>query len=172
VWYALHVNFIFSVIFWTNVQSKRTTRAVPEDHLWSADHSLSNAAVGNCNIISILLLWDHRRICGPSLTETSLWGAWLFWMCINSFTLPQEIHCFPHFTRNKGGTITVQYEEPVRYHLFLSYFLTFASFHILSCTFFISPSSVNIAGRLAIMDWGFSLLHPVIHGKPWGSTAH
>ena len=26
-----------------------------------------------CNII----LWDHRRICGPSLTETSLCGAYL-----------------------------------------------------------------------------------------------
>jgi hypothetical protein len=45
VWYALHVNFIFSVFFWTNVQSKRTTREEPEDHLWSADHSLGNAAL-------------------------------------------------------------------------------------------------------------------------------
>jgi hypothetical protein len=41
--YAIHVNFIFSVFFWTNFQSKRTTRAEPEDHLWSADHSLENA---------------------------------------------------------------------------------------------------------------------------------
>jgi hypothetical protein len=32
-------------VFFTNVQSKRTTRAEPEDHLWSADHSLRNAAV-------------------------------------------------------------------------------------------------------------------------------
>jgi len=23
----------------------------------------------------IIILWDHRRICGPLLTETSLWGA-------------------------------------------------------------------------------------------------
>jgi len=29
----------------TNVQSKRTTRAEPEDHLWSADHSLRNAGL-------------------------------------------------------------------------------------------------------------------------------
>jgi hypothetical protein len=35
----------FLSFFWTNVQSKRTTRAEPEDHLWSADHSLRNAAV-------------------------------------------------------------------------------------------------------------------------------
>jgi hypothetical protein len=42
VCYAIHVNFIFSVFFGTNVQSKRTTRAEPEDHLWSADHSLGN----------------------------------------------------------------------------------------------------------------------------------
>ena len=41
--------------------------------------------VGNCNTMvsivilyyNITILWDHRRICGPSLTETSLWGAYL-----------------------------------------------------------------------------------------------
>jgi hypothetical protein len=36
VWYAIHVNFIFLSLFifffFTNVQSKRTTRAEPEDH--------------------------------------------------------------------------------------------------------------------------------------------
>jgi len=26
----------------------------------------------------IIMLWDHRRICGPSLTETSLCGAYLY----------------------------------------------------------------------------------------------
>jgi hypothetical protein len=26
---------------------------------------------------NIIILWDHRHICGPSLTETSLRGAWL-----------------------------------------------------------------------------------------------
>jgi hypothetical protein len=52
VWYAIHVNFIFSVFFWTNVQSKRTTRAEPEDHLWSADHSFRNLA---------LQQWLHER---------------------------------------------------------------------------------------------------------------
>jgi hypothetical protein len=26
----------------------------------------------------IIILWDHRRICGPSLTETSLCGAYLY----------------------------------------------------------------------------------------------
>jgi len=45
VWYAIHVNFIFSVFFGTNVQSKRTTRAEPEDHLWSAGHSLRNTVL-------------------------------------------------------------------------------------------------------------------------------
>jgi len=46
-------------------------------------------SVGNCNtMVSIkynhiilhyyvTILWDHRRICGPSLTETSLCGAYL-----------------------------------------------------------------------------------------------
>jgi hypothetical protein len=36
---------LFILSFFTNVQSKRTTRAEPEDHLWSADHSLRNAAI-------------------------------------------------------------------------------------------------------------------------------
>jgi hypothetical protein len=36
---------LFFYLFWTNVQSKRTTRAEPEDHLWSADHSLGNATL-------------------------------------------------------------------------------------------------------------------------------
>jgi hypothetical protein len=41
----------FSVFFWTNVQSKRTKRAEPEDHLWSADHSLGNADVEDYDTI-------------------------------------------------------------------------------------------------------------------------
>ena len=37
--------------------------------------------VGNCNtMISIIILWDHRYICRPSLTETSLCGAYLLWL--------------------------------------------------------------------------------------------
>jgi len=39
-------------------------------------------AVYNYNIIYYyvyyIILWDHRRICGPSLTETSLCGAYLY----------------------------------------------------------------------------------------------
>ena len=39
--------------------------------------------VGNCNTMvsivmlyyNIIILWDHRRMCGPSLTETSLCGT-------------------------------------------------------------------------------------------------
>jgi len=42
--------------------------------------------VGNCNTVvsiiilyfNIIILWDHRHICGPSLTETSLCGAYLY----------------------------------------------------------------------------------------------
>ena len=41
--------------------------------------------VGNCNTMvsiimlyyNIVILWDHRRICDPSLTETPLFGAYL-----------------------------------------------------------------------------------------------
>jgi hypothetical protein len=36
---------LFFLVLFTNVQSKRTTRAEPEGHLWSADHSLRNAVV-------------------------------------------------------------------------------------------------------------------------------
>jgi hypothetical protein len=34
--------------------------------------------VGNCNTMVSIILWDHRRICSPSLTETSLCGAYLY----------------------------------------------------------------------------------------------
>jgi len=41
--------------------------------------------VGNCNTVvsiilyyNIIIFWDHRRMCGPSLTETSLCGAYLY----------------------------------------------------------------------------------------------
>jgi hypothetical protein len=35
---------------------------------------------GSCNtMVSIIILWDHRRIYGPSLTETSLRGAYLYY---------------------------------------------------------------------------------------------
>jgi hypothetical protein len=27
---------------------------------------------------NIVIVWDHRRICGPSLTEKSLCGAYLY----------------------------------------------------------------------------------------------
>ena len=40
--------------------------------------------ISNCNtIVSIIILWDHRRICGPPLTKTSLCGVWLYccWLC-------------------------------------------------------------------------------------------
>jgi len=41
----------FFCLFWTNVQSKWTTRAEPEEHLWSADHSLRNAGIEH---------WENR----------------------------------------------------------------------------------------------------------------
>jgi hypothetical protein len=43
-----------------------------------AGHALKTPAVGNCNtVVSMIILWDRRRTCGPSLTETSLCGAYL-----------------------------------------------------------------------------------------------
>ena len=40
--------------------------------------------VGNCNNVkyyNIIKLWDHSRICGPSLTETSLYEAYTLIQC-------------------------------------------------------------------------------------------
>jgi hypothetical protein len=55
VWYAVHVNLIFSVFFGLMFSLKRTTRAEPEDHLWSADHRLGNAVLDK-KAISIIEL--------------------------------------------------------------------------------------------------------------------
>jgi len=56
--------------------------------------------VGNCNtMVSILILWDHRRICGPSLTETSLCGAWLY------SKLQTPIRIETKYLRRKNGCL-------------------------------------------------------------------
>ena len=39
----------------------------------------------------IILLWDHRRICGPSLTETSLCGAYLYVYIIRVYQTCQNV---------------------------------------------------------------------------------
>jgi len=33
---------------------------------------------GHVIMYYIIILWDHRRICGPSFSETSLCGAWIY----------------------------------------------------------------------------------------------
>jgi len=56
--------------------------------------------VGICNtvvIITILyyntvILWDHRRIYGPSLTETSLCGAYLYMLNITNLARNVKLH--------------------------------------------------------------------------------
>jgi len=43
------------------------------------EHVILLNIVGNCNtVVSNIILWYHRRICGPSLAETSLCGAYLY----------------------------------------------------------------------------------------------
>jgi hypothetical protein len=56
----------FLSFFWTIVQSKRTTRAEPEDHLWSADHSLGNAALGIRTVCFFGTLLVHMLNCKVS----------------------------------------------------------------------------------------------------------
>ena len=45
---------------------------------WPQTYALDRTATGTGNYYNIIILWDHRRICGPSLTETSLCGAYLY----------------------------------------------------------------------------------------------
>ena len=54
----------------SNPQSQQSTGRRPTPYTARA---LGPAIIYYC----IIFLWDHRRICGPSLTETSLCGAWL-----------------------------------------------------------------------------------------------
>jgi len=44
-----------------------------------------------CN--NIIILWDHRRICGTSLTETSLCGAYLYNIAIRSINWAKLSRC-------------------------------------------------------------------------------
>jgi hypothetical protein len=72
VWYVIHVNLIFSVFFFTNVQSMRTTRSEPEDHLWSADHSLRNAALKHWRNGHRVENSDGRWTGGYSVTDRQI----------------------------------------------------------------------------------------------------
>ena len=54
--------------------------------------------VGSCNtMVSITILWGHCRICGPSLTETSLCGAHLYKLRAR-ISLPTPCHDY-HTTK-------------------------------------------------------------------------
>jgi hypothetical protein len=73
----------------------RTTRAEPEDHLWSADHSLRNAAVGEiikrtCVMKSgflVCLLNDTRRHSAQCRLMTCVTvEAWVRYMVTESVT--------------------------------------------------------------------------------------
>jgi len=63
----------------TNVQSKTTTRAEPEDHLWSADHSLRSADLDQ-SLGLIFKFWGpfHRNV--PVLSAWSLLKLSFRWM--------------------------------------------------------------------------------------------
>ena len=64
--------------------------------------------VGNCNtMISIIILYyniiilrDHRRICGPSLTETSLCGAYLYYFYIWCLRILHSLKCSTYHVLN------------------------------------------------------------------------
>jgi hypothetical protein len=102
----------------TNVQSKRTTRAEPEDHLWSADHSLGNADINETiqktqykqyktQSIQVHILQKLTHITKPTHTH----------ICIH-YKNP-HIHTPTHYTTsynqstsyNKVKTATVWYRQ-------------------------------------------------------------
>ena len=56
--------------------------------------------VGNCNtMVSIIILWDHRSICGLSLTETSLCGALLQFKICRGKKIKRFLHLKYSFYR-------------------------------------------------------------------------
>jgi hypothetical protein len=65
--------------------------------------------VGNCDtMVSIIILWDHRRICGPSLTETSLCAAYLCNQVHHQYIAPIPVYansptCFGCYLWSSSG---------------------------------------------------------------------
>jgi len=47
--------------------------------------------------IIIIILWDHRHMCGPSLTETSLCSAYLN-LVVTAVFVQKIATCFSQFT--------------------------------------------------------------------------
>jgi hypothetical protein len=106
VWYAVYVNLIFFCLFLTNVQSKRTTRAEPDDHLWSADHSLRNAALDGR---SQWLLGLRRRSTAARLLRSWVRIQPRTWMfdCCECCVLSGRGLCDELITRPRGVLPTV-----------------------------------------------------------------
>jgi len=54
--------------------------------------------VGNCNtMVSIIILWDHCRICGLSFTDTSLCGAWVYMLSSYARVMQSQKDCVTIF---------------------------------------------------------------------------
>jgi len=116
---------------------------------------------GNCNTVGSIILWHHRHICGPSLTETSLCGAWLY-IFINTYL---DIKYSPDISvQNSEWTnsathsgplqqlVTMNYDEHPSIsncHQFLSYILrSQVQFICCSCCVSVSSCVLNVlAGK-------------------------
>ena len=61
-------------------ETSKTRKLKPATGLWKYNHSGLEAQE---NKQTIIIMWYHRRICGPSLTEKSLCGAYLYLQIIS-----------------------------------------------------------------------------------------
>ena len=62
---------------WTGRKSRPHRDSIPDCPVRSQSLYRLSYPANIITLYSIIILWDHRRICGPLLTETSLCGAYV-----------------------------------------------------------------------------------------------
>ena len=118
MWYAIHVNFIFSYFFGLMFKPK-DHKAEPEDHLWFADHSLRNAAL--TDVLSVRTWTPLREYCVwwsqeiIMSTDQILWG----WSLFFGFNYSITIFNFPLFVRSQLHILN--YERQCKKSLYQHY---------------------------------------------------
>ena len=109
-------------IFWVFTQTKIVQYSLLLLGYKPVQHVTVMNTVGNCNTMAstriiilyyIIILWEPRRICGPSLTETSLCGAYLYKCeCVKASTPTPYSNAVGYMNiLRHNRTVTSQYER-------------------------------------------------------------
>ena len=115
----------------------------------------------------IKILWDHRRIWGPSLTETSLCGAYLYLFISNAIEIQEtHSHSFWYGSNSDRTVIVLQHKH------FNSWFSTLCNSvtNITNCThgnMCESNNTANVNSSFIYFQVGLLCIISIPHWLPF-----